>query len=366
MNTLKIDSKDLSSLVKPLVSITKSRSLPTIMSCVLLQKKGATLSLLAGNNETEIQQNYELPAELIADDFSVAIPAAKLSNIISTLADELTITINDDADKAEITCKKSKFKLALLPSNDYPNTPEITTENQLTIDAEQLKTLFVHIIDAVGVEDVRYYLNGILFQIENKNLTLAGTDGHRMNVEVSDIDCNVDATIIVPRNAITQFIKVFDKGGDVNIVFDDNHIQFSDGSTTLTSKLIDGDFPEWKNVIPELADRLIEIDTDILKQALTRVSILSNEKYKGVALKLTRNQLSITARNSYQEEAEETLEVEYTGEDMEIGFNSVYLLDAIKHFSDKCKLSIIDNDSSGLFTNIDDDSLRTIVMPMRL
>jgi DNA polymerase-3 subunit beta len=218
-------------------------------------------------------------------------------------------------------------------------------------------------------QDVRYYLNGLLLETERKKLRAVATDGHRL--ALSEIDLGSAATrdeqVIVPRKGVLELNRLLEGDGDVEIALGANHIRVQVDGIRLTSKLIDGRFPEYARVIPNEPRNVITADRNLLRQALQRTAILSNEKYRGVRLELSSNSVVLQANNPEQEEAVETIEVDYSGESMEIGFNVNYLLDALAAVeSEQVEFGVTDANSSCLIREPGGGRTKFVVMPMRL
>ncbi|HHB91810.1 MAG TPA: DNA polymerase III subunit beta [Thioploca sp.] len=365
-----ISRKELLPPLKMIIGVVEQRQTSQILANTLIEVKDNRLYLTATDAEVEVACNLLLESNISVDsNGETTLPARKFFDICKSLSDTTTIQVTSENNQATIKAGKSKFKLQTLPAIDFPDRPKLQEQTNFTISQRNLKNLLYKTSFCVAVNDVRYYLNGLLLEIANGKISLIGTDGHRMAAAQLDFDTETDAKVIIPRKAVLELSKLLtDSDDEIKISFDDNHILFKlNDSLEISSKLIDGTFPDWQNVIPAEPDKIVVIETNILKQALTRAVILSNEKYKGVRLALTNNQLNISAKNSYQEEAEEVIEVEYTGDDLEIGFNGTYLLDAINIVStNMVQIALSDSNSSCLITEKNNDNGKFIVMPMRL
>ena len=367
----KLPKKELLNPLKMINGVADQRNAMPILANSLVRVENNTIHFIATDNEVEIACSIPLEAEIgnDANEGSTTIPARKLFDICKSLSDDAVVQVNVEENNATIKAGKSRFKLQTLPSEEFPNSPELTEPTELLISQRQLKHFFSKTSFCIATNDVRYFLNGLLLEIGDGKMSFAGTDGHRMAVSQHDFTSEQTARVIIPRKAILELAKLLtDSEDNIKITMDENHIRFKlNDSLAITSKLIDGDFPDWQGIIPPNPDKIVMVEAAALKQSLIRVSILSNEKFKGVRLVLSPNLLTIDARNTYQEEAEETLEVEYDGEEMEIGFNGTYLVDAVNAVSGKMvKMSLVDANSSAVIVDDDDASDRFIVMPMRL
>lgn len=219
-------------------------------------------------------------------------------------------------------------------------------------------------------QDVRYYLNGILMELSPEKIKLVATDGHRLALSEVGMDTGAEADrqIIIPRKAVLELSRLLDSSDNpATCILSQNHLRVETGSLVFTTKLIDGKFPDYQRVIPVDGNKIMEVDRDTLKQSMSRIAILSNEKYRGIRLSLSAGNLSIQANNPDQEEAEEELQVEYQEDEMEIGFNVTYLIDVLNVLSsEKVQIKLKDANSSAIMSDTADSSSLYVVMPMRL
>ncbi|MDM8569574.1 DNA polymerase III subunit beta [Thiotrichales bacterium HSG1] len=365
-----ITRKELLPTLKMIIGVVEQRQTLPILANTLIRVKDDVLYLTATDAEVEVACNLPLESAINIDsEGEITLPARKFFDICKSLSDSATIQVTVEDTQATLKTGKSKFKLQTLPAIDFPDRPQLNEKTSFAISQSKLKNLFYKTSFCIAVNDVRYYLNGVLLEVVDGKIFLVGTDGHRMAVAQLDFPGETNAKVIIPRKAVLELSKLLtDCDDEINISFDDNHIMFKlNDSLEISSKLIDGDFPDWQTVVPANPDKIIVAEANTVKQALTRASILSNEKYKGVRLALSNNQLNISAKNSYQEEAEEIIEVEYSGEELEIGFNGTYLLDAINVVSTSMvQIALSDGNSSCLITEEDNEDTKFIVMPMRL
>ncbi len=298
------------------------------------------------------------------------LPARKLLDICKNLPDKAQITFTINNDKATVTSGKSRFSLSTLPADDFPSLEQITADTRVNITKGDLKKLFESTSFAMALQDVRYYLNGLLFEVSPSNVRTVATDGHRL--ALSDMGkasgVNSEQQVIIPRKGVIELQRLLDDSEDaITLELSSNHIQAIIGSIRFTSKLIDGKFPDYERVIPVIGEKIVEIDKDVLKKALTRAAILSNEKYRGVRFTLSENNLSIQAHNPEQEEAQEDIMINFNQAEFEVGFNVNYLLDAIGCVNeDVVQLGFADANSSCLITGSEDHNNKYVVMPMRL
>jgi len=345
--------------------VDRRQTLP-ILSNLLFNLEPNTLSVTATDMEVELIVKIEVS---LGQTGELTLPARKLLDICRALPGEADLQFEIKNDRVLIKSGKSRFTLATLPAPEYP-VIEIT-ENIAVFNIKQKKLdqLLSHTQFAMAQQDVRYYLNGLLLEISADKLRAVATDGHRLALDETDIKTSLEEPIqiIVPRKGITELTRLLQDDSEIEIQISTNHIRIKNANTCFTSKLIDGRFPDYKRVIPELSETHVLADREELKNSLTRASILSNEKYRGVRIMLSANSLRALAHNPEQEEAEEELEVQYEGEELEIGFNVSYLLDTLSIIkSSQVKLSVLDANSSCLILPEEDSNCQYVVMPMRL
>ena len=349
-------------------AVERRQTLP-ILANVLISAHDKQLSLTATDLEVELVGRLSI--DKIEDPGEITVGARKLIDICRNLPNESTITLSTKKDKLIVQSGKSRFSLATLPATDFPNIEEMHPKVSFQLSQKACKELLENTHFAMAQQDVRYYLNGMLIDINQGVMRVVATDGHRLSLGVSDkIDVQADhIQIIVPRKGIMELMKLLeDTDDEIEVIIGTNHICVSTLSFTFTSKLVEGKFPDYKRVIPKNGNKVVLVDRELFKQALTRVSILSNEKFRGIRLLISENLLKIVANNPDQEEAEDEIEVNYTGADLEIGFNVNYLLDVCNTIdSDQAKLTFIDTNSSALIEPHDNKSnFVYVVMPMRI
>ena len=247
----------------------------------------------------------------------------------------------------------------------------VSAQQTLVLPQAELARLIAKTHFSMAQQDVRYYLNGTLLETDGKLLRTVATDGHRLAIAEATLGAGSKAPqaqqVIVPRKGILELQRLLGSDGDVEITIGSNHIRVTIGDVRFTSKLIDGKFPEYGRVIPANPGKTIVADREALRQALHRTAILSNEKYRGVRLSLSKNSLKLQAHNPEQEEAEDEVEIDYKGEELEIGFNVTYLLDALSAVdTETAEIGLTDSNSSCLIRSPGATNARYVVMPMRL
>jgi len=347
-------------------NVDRRQTLP-ILSNLLFNIKPNLLSITTTDMEVELIVDIDVKLEQTT---RLTLPARKLLDICRALPEGAALEFDIQNEKALIKSGKSRFTLAMLPAQEYP-VIDITDETtDFSINQEKLINLLANTQFAMAQQDVRYYLNGLMLEISSNNLKAVATDGHRLAFDETEIKVATNKTkqIIVPRKGVTELMRLLQASqDDANIKVSKNHIQVRSGNLSFTSKLIDGKFPDYQRVIPELSETVVIASREVLKDSLSRASILSNEKYRGVRVVFNENALHILAHNPDKEEAEEEVSVEYSGEEMEIGFNVSYLIDALSTIkTEKVKLSVLDPNSSCLITPEQKAHCQYVVMPMKL
>ena len=362
-----IQREELLPALQTVNGVVERRQTLPILSNLLLEETEDSTSLTATDMEVELKTTIN---KSFGEPGDATLPARKLLDICRALPEQSVLDINIEGDKANVISGKSRFTLSTLPAQEYPSIDMAEPVAQFTISQKALKELFDKTSFAMAQQDVRYYLNGLLLELSKDNLRSVATDGHRL--ALCDTGLNVDIEeriqIIVPRKGVMELSRLLqDTDEEAKITISSNHIRVDLSSLQFTSKLIDGKFPDYNRVIPEQGKEQVLADRELLRQSLTRASILSNEKYRGVRILLENNKLRALAHNPEQEEAEEEVEVSYAGPELEIGFNVSYLLDALGIVrTEKVKLTLTDPNNSCLLLPETETACKYVVMPMRL
>ncbi|MDH4583956.1 MULTISPECIES: DNA polymerase III subunit beta [Pseudomonas] len=358
-------------LLKPLqlvAGVVERRQTLPVLSNVLLVVEGQQLSLTGTDLEVELVGRVAL--EEPAEPGEITVPARKLMDICKSLPSDALIDIRLDEQKLLIKAGRSRFTLSTLPANDFPTVEEGPGSLNFSLVQSKLRRLIERTSFAMAQQDVRYYLNGMLLEVNAGVLRAVATDGHRlamcaMEAGLEGVDRH---QVIVPRKGILELARLLtEQDGEVRIVLGQHHIRATTGEFTFTSKLVDGKFPDYERVLPRGGDKLVIGDRQALREAFSRTAILSNEKYRGIRLTLASGLLKIQANNPEQEEAEEEVAVDYNGSNLEIGFNVSYLLDVLGVMStEQVRLILSDANSSALVQEAGNDDSSYVVMPMRL
>ena len=358
-------------LVKPLqlvAGVVERRQTMPVLANVLMVLQGNTLSLTGTDLEVEIIARVEVSKA--TGDGEITVPARKFLDIVRSLSDSSDIDFSLDAQKAIVKSGRSRFTLSTMPASEFPAVEEGADELSFAAAQKEIKYLIDRTSFAMAQQDVRYYLNGMLWELRAQALRVVATDGHRLAMCTRPVDVELKGIkqAILPRKGVVELSRLLqDNDEPVKLVLGTNHFRASTAAITFTSKLVDAKFPDYERVLPPPGDKIILGDRNVLKQAFARTAILSNEKYRGVRLLFEAGQLTVAANNPEQEEAEDKVEVDYDGEELELGFNASYLLDVANVMqSEKMKISLVDNNSSALIEEPGESDSAYVVMPMRL
>ena len=356
-------------LLKPLqlvVGVVERRQTLPILSNVLLSLEQSRLSMTGTDLEVEIVGVTDIDAT--GEDGDVTVSARKLVDICRSLPDGAMVDFSSSDGKATIKSGRSKFTLSTLPANEFPSVDEGEKSVEFMVAGSVLKGLIEATSFAMAQQDVRYYLNGMLWELNENKLRAVATDGHRMALcdGICDVSVVEPITSIIPRKGIIELSRLLDEN-EVKVAMGSNHIRVTGGDYCFTSKLVDGAYPDYDRVLPKGGDKIVVGDRAELKQAFGRAAILSNEKYRGVRILLAEGSIKMVANNPEQEEAEEEVSVNYSGEDLEIGFNVSYLLDVLSVITGaEVRITLSNSNSSALVEDAADGSAVYVVMPMRL
>lgn len=356
--------------LKPLaqvVNVVERRQTLPVLANLLARVEGDLLSLTGTDLEVEMVARTKVDD---AESGETTIPARKLFEIVRALPDGSKVTVTQAGDKITVSAGRSRFTLASLPANDFPALDEVDATERVRVGEASLKELIERTAFAMAQQDVRYYLNGLLFDLRDKALRCVATDGHRLALCEAVLEDTVQTKrqIIVPRKGVLELQRLLE-GGDreLELEMGRSHIRVKRDDVTFTSKLIDGRFPDYEAVIPIGADREVKVDREAFRASLQRAAILSNEKYRGVRIEVSPGQVKINAHNPEQEEAQEEIEADTRVDSLVIGFNVNYLLDALSALRDEhVVIQLRDSNSSALVREASSEKCRHVVMPLRL
>ncbi|AYA62529.1 DNA polymerase III subunit beta [Alteromonas sp. RKMC-009] len=348
-------------------AVERRHTLP-ILSNVLIKVSEDALWLTGTDLEVELIASTRLEGEY--EEGEITVPAKKLFDICRGIADGTDIQFSLDGSKALIRAGRGRYTLSTLSASDYPNLEDWEGEVEFELSSADIKRLINSTHFSMAQQDVRYYLNGMSLETEEHIIRTVATDGHRLALCRLDYEsASLPARqVIIPRKGVLEISRLIgDDEKSIKVQIGANHIRLFSSDFIFTSKLVDGRFPDYRRVLPKDGDKTILASKAVLKDAFARAAILSNEKFRGVRLNLSSGELKITANNPEQEEAEEIVDVNYEGDDLEIGFNVAYLIDVLNALTtEEVQLTLSDSNSSALIQNAGDDAALYVIMPMRL
>ena len=352
--------------LQAVIGVVERRQTMPVLANVLLSVRDGQLSITATDLEVELVAATGIA---VPEGGDITVPGRKFLEILRSLPDKVPVSLAVDGEKVVIKAGRSRFSLVTLPAADFPVIDDINAQQTVQIPRKELQRLLEKTHFSMAQQDVRYYLNGMLLEVDGQSLRAVATDGHRLALCETALGMRAKNSqqVIVPRKGVLELQRVLNDEGSADVAIGTNHVRAQIGDVRFTSKLIDGRFPEYSRVIPAAASNAIRADRDLLRQALQRTAILSNEKYRGIRITVKGNILTVQAHNPEQEEAEEEIEVAYEGNDLEVGFNVNYLLDALSAIDgQEVELGLTDSNSSCLIRSPGNASARYVVMPMRL
>jgi DNA polymerase-3 subunit beta len=368
MIVLKATQNKVLSVLQSVAGIVERRHTLPILANVLIRKTGSALQLTTSDLEIQIRTTAELDGD--AGNFTTTVGARKLIDILRTMPSDQTVSLESNQNKLILKGGKSRFTLQSLPAEDFPLVQEAANFGpSFSVPQKTLKELLHQVSFAMAVHDIRYYLNGILFVAEGKQLSLVATDGHRLAFSSATLDVEVPRQeVILPRKTVLEMQRLLsDKEGAIEMQFAGNQAKFSFEGMEFVTKLVEGKFPDYNRVIPKNHKNTITMGRTALLATLQRTAILTSEKFKGVRLNLEPGVLRVASSNAEQEEAVDELEIDYNGDAIEIGFNVTYLIDALTNMDqDMVQVDLADSNSSALITIPENANFKYVVMPMRI
>jgi DNA polymerase-3 subunit beta len=352
--------------LQSVIGVVERRQTMPVLANVLLSARDGKLSITGTDLEVELVAASKVA---VAQTGDVTIPGRKLLDIFRALPEKTSVTLSTEGERVSVRGGRSRFTLSTLPATEFPLVDDINAQQTVEVSQAEFRRLIDKTHFSMAQQDVRYYLNGMLLETEAKSLRADATDGHRLAICETELAARVKTAqqVIVPRKGVLELQRILAAEGTIELAVGTNHVRAQIGDIRFTSKLIDGRFPEYGRVIPANPTKIVEADRESLRQALQRTAILSNEKYRGVRLTVKPDLLTIQAHNPEQEEAEDQIEVSYKGDEVEIGFNVNYLLDALAAIeTEKVEIGLTDANSSCLVRGAGVAQTRYVVMPMRL
>lgn len=353
--------------LQQIVSVIEKKQTMQILSNVLMVIDLDTLTMTGTDLEIQIVSRLSV---IGAQPGAVTLPARKFLDICRLLPPNTEIRIEQHGDMVKLATSRSRFSLACLPAENYPEFAESQMENCFTISSGKLKKALDKTMFCMANQDVRYYLNGLLLHISNNALKLVASDGHRLAIYEDGLETptGLEARLIVPRKGVQELSRLLDDGdAPLQVSFSSNHIKVEVQNAVFSAKLVDSKYPDFGKVFQQAFLPPLSVQKPLLREALTRVAILANEKFRGVTFHFSSDLLRISAHNPEHEEAEEELMIDYDKDEFSISFNAQYMLDAVSNLdADTAELTIASNLSSCFINEPGQQTYKFIVMPMRL
>ena len=366
-----ISKETLLEQLNRVVGAIEKKNTSDILENVLIQATPDTLKLVGTDQKIELSSSVEIQPEIPGQ---ITAPARKLFDICKALPDGCFITIElDEQNSLHVKNQRSHFKLATLPAEAYPLLDDIPISQEVTLTEKSFKHLIEKVSFSMANQDVRYFLNGMLLDFQGTNLFAVATDGHRLAIskytDSHDYDKEFYEKIIIPRKSVLELSRLLDSNSQLPLTLQtsENHIRIKKDNFRFTSKLIDGKYPDYQTAIPVKTNHTIILDREQFRDTLLRVAILSNEKFRSIHILLNDNTMFLHSNNPENETAEEEIDITYTGDLFETGFNVTYLLDAVNHLEGKeIKLELTTPDASAILYSDDNTGTRYIIMPVRM
>ncbi|VVD60170.1 DNA polymerase III subunit beta [Pandoraea terrigena] len=358
-------------LLRPLQivsGIVERRHTLPILANLLIRKHGQDISFLSTDLELQITTTADCGAG--AEDVATTVAARKLLDILRNMPDaEVALSLSDK--RLTVQAGKSRFQLQTLAAEDFPTVAEAKDyAASFSLPQRAFRQLLGMVHFAMAQQDIRYYLNGMLLVVEGEKIEAVATDGHRLAYCNTTIAGETFARqeVIIPRKTILELQRLLEDIDDpVKIDVAPSQVKFCFANVELVSKLVEGKFPDFNRVIPKGYNKSFVISREALHRSLQRAAIVTSDKFKGVRFLVSENLLKISANNTENEEAQEEIEIDFTGESVDIGFNVTYLLDVLSNLKvEQVKVSLGDANSSALITLPDNDEFKYVVMPMRI
>ena len=368
MIVLKATQEKVLGALQSVSGIVERRHTLPVLANVLIRKTGPQIELTTSDLEIQVRTTAELGGD--AGNFATTVGARKLIDILRSMPTDQTVSLSANQNKLTLQGGKSRFTLQTLPSDDFPLVQEAADFGPMfSVPQKTLKLLINQVHFAMAVHDIRYYLNGILFVAEGKQLTLVATDGHRLGLAQAQLETDIPKQeVILPRKTVLELQRLLkDEDTPIEMRFAGNQARFDFSGMTFVTKLVEGKFPDYNRVIPKNHKNSVILGRTPLLASLQRAAILTSDKFKGVRVNIEPGLLRIASSNAEQEEAKEEIEIDYAGDAIEVGFNVTYLMEALANISqDMVKIELQDGNASALITVPEQTGFKYVVMPMRI
>lgn len=365
---IKIDRSNILPSLNLVSSVVEKRQTLPILANLFFKVEDGSLKMVGTDLEVEITESLN---NISGDNGTFTVSSRKILDICRMLPENASISLKYENENVVVTSGRSRYTLKTLPAEEFPRIEIGNWEERFKINQLLLKRLLDKTAFAMAVQDVRYYLNGVLFELSENSLRAIATDGHRLAQSDVDIELALKETrqLIIPRKAIAEIGRFIssDEDSEITVEINRNHLKLAKDQTVLITKLIDGKFPEFKGVLETVLETKITLDRSTFIETMNRAAVLTTDRFKGVKITLENNTMRVTANNPEQEEAVEEMEVDYSGDKIETGYNVSYLIDAAKVANgDNIDLNLQGNDGICIIKQPDDERSTWLVMPMRI
>lgn len=365
---LTIPRTNLLGLLQKVIGVVERKQTLPILSNVLICCSDGRLSLSATDLEMELIAGMALNAE--QPPLNITAPARKLLDICRSLAEDSLIDLVLEGDKLRVHSGKTRFSLATLPADNFPSFEALSTELRFTVDGVTLRRVIEQSMFAMALQDVRFYLNGLLLEVEGQSLRAVASDGHRLAYCEQTLEAPVEQPqqVILPRKGVSELYRLLDNWNDeVGVCLGDNTLRVLLGDTVFAVKLVDARYPDYRRVIPSNVSRVVEVEKDPLKQALSRVFVVCEEKFRNIRFAYETNRLTVSASSPEREEASDEVDIVYGGEPLETAYNGSYLMDALNHIKgEQVRFGLSDGNTACVIEADSDTDSKFVVMPLRL
>lgn len=364
-----IDRAPILDALQRVQSVVERKSTVPILGNILLSARGQELSLSA--TDLEVGMKLSLPIRTQTEG-KITLSAKQFLDIVKELPDKELFISRKDNNWVELICGKSKFNLVSLAPEEYPALPSFEEKTYVDTRAEALRDMVDRTEFAVSTDATRYHLNGVFLEaLESNLIRMTATDGHRLSFVDNEIFAempDMKRGMIIPKKGLSELHRLLaEESGSVGLAFERGYVFAKFRSSYLFVKLIEGEYPDYRMVIPKSTDRTVGADRTELNSALKRVSLLAHEKSRGVKLAIQNGMMTISSSNPDKGEAREEVDVDFSGEPLEIVFNSKYLLDCLQVLhSEKVELLLKDRLSPGILRGSEEKNHTYVIMPMRV
>lgn len=363
-----IDAKSLSAAIASVSRVVEARNTIPILSNIVLHAHQD--GVLLRSTDLDLEYSMRVAAE-VSEPGTTTIPARLASDIVKKMTWEVTVSLTEGAQEATISAGRSRFKLMTLPVEDYPSLDAGTLTHTFALTGDTLHRLFSRCEFAISTEETRYYLNGIYMHETGGKLRSVATDGHRLAKNETDAPEGSYGMpgIIVPRKTVKEAIALgaAAKGEEVRVEVSATKVRFTHGSTVLTSKIIDGTFPDYERVMPQGNNIIAYVDSKALALAADRVSTISTERGRAVKLTFENGGLSLVANSPDAGSAEDVIDVDFDADPLSIGYNAKYVSAVLANLGEgKTRIALADPGSPTLFSNENEPGLQVVLMPLRV